>query len=137
MAIDRNAEPSVGNLIGGIVGDVQTLVRQEIHLARQETKEEIDKAKQAAIAAGTSAALLAVGGLLLVLALAQGIADLFDWPTWAGYLLVGGLAAGIGAFLFAGARKRVKDINPVPEKTVATMKENAAWIKDRTTSATT
>lgn len=137
MSLDRNADTSVATILGGIVGDVQTLVRQELALAKQETKEELDKAKQAAIATGAAVGLLGVGGLLLVLALARGIADLLEWPPWAGYLLVGAICAIAGGILMVGAKKRVNQINPVPQKTIATMKENAEWIRDRTTSATT
>ena len=69
-----------------------------------------------------------------MLALSQALADLLNWPTWAGYGLVGLVLAIAGYVLFSSAQKRIKQISPVPEKTVATMKENVEWIKDRTTS---
>ena len=131
---ERERESSVSTLLSGIVGDAQTLVRQEIALARQEIREEIDQAKEAGIKLGISGAVLAVGGLLLVLALAQALADLLDWPTWAGYGIVGIVLAIGGYILFSSAQKSMKEVHPVPEKTVETLKENVAWIKDRTTS---
>ncbi len=134
MAFERERDASVSQLLSGIVGDAQTLVRQEIALARQEIREEISEAKSAGIKFGIAGAVLAIGGLLLVLTLAQGIADLFDWPTWAGYGLVGVVLAVAGYVLLSSAQKQIKNVNPVPEKTVETMKENVEWIKDRTTS---
>jgi drug/metabolite transporter (DMT)-like permease len=131
---ERERESSVATLLSGIVGDAQTLVRQEIALARQEIREEISNAKDAGIKLGIAGAVLAVGGLLLVLALAQALADLFNWPVWAGYGIVGIVLAIAGYILFSSAQKNMKQINPVPEKTVETMKENVEWIKDRTTS---
>lgn len=134
MAFERERDASVSQLLSGIVGDAQELVRKEIALARQEIREEIGSAKDAGIKLGIAGAVLGVGGLLLVLALSQALADLLNWPTWAGYGLVGLVLAIAGYVLFSSAQKRIKQISPVPEKTVATMKENVEWIKDRTTS---
>jgi hypothetical protein len=134
MAFQREQDVSVAQLISGIVGDAQELVRKEIALARQEIREELSAAKSAGIKLGAAGAVLAVGGLLLVLAIAQGIADLFNWPTWAGYALVGVVLAIAGGILFSAAQRQIKEISPVPEQTVETMKENVEWIKDRTTS---
>ena len=134
MAYEREQETSVSQLISGIVGDAQELVRKEITLARHEIREEIGNAKDAGIKLGIAGAVLAIGGLLVILALAQGIADLFNWPTWAGYALVGVVLAIVGGVLFSSAQKKIKELHPVPEQTVETMKENVEWIKDRTTS---
>lgn len=134
MATEREREPSVSSLISGIVGDAQELVRKEIALARQEVREEVNNAKNAGIQLGIAGAVLAVGGLLLVLTLAQALADLLNLPVWVGYGVVGLVLAIAGYILLSSAQKRMKEINPVPEKTVETMKENVEWIKDRTTS---
>ena len=134
MAFERERDASVSQLLSGIVGDAQTLVRQEIALARQEVREEIDAAKSAGIKLGIAGAVLAIGGLLLVLTLAQSIADLLDWPVWAGYGLVGLVLAIDGYVMLSSAQKQIKQVKPVPEKTVETLKENVEWIKDRTTS---
>lgn len=132
MAVERDA--SLGAIVGGIVGDVQDLVRQEIALARQEVREEVNTAKDAGIKLGIAGGVLAIGGLLLVLALSQGLADLLNLPGWVGYLIVGLVLGIVGYVLLSSAQKELKKINPVPQKTVETMKENVEWIKDRTTS---
>jgi len=134
MATEREREPSLATLLSGIVGDAQVLVRQEIALARQEVREEISNAKDAGIALAIAGGVLAVGGLLLVLALAQALAFFLHWPVWAGYVVVGAVLAIVGYILFSSAQKRMQQINPMPEKTVETLKENVEWIKDRTTS---
>ena len=131
---ERERDTSMATLISGIVGDAQELVRQEIALARQEIREEIGNAKDAGIKLAIAGGVLAVGGLLLVLTIAQALADLLNWPTWAGYGLVGLVLAGVGYFLLSSAQQQLKEVKPVPEKTVETMKENVEWIKDRTTS---
>ncbi|HEX5690353.1 MAG TPA: phage holin family protein [Roseiflexaceae bacterium] len=131
---EREQETSVATLLSGIIGDAQTLVRQEIALAREEVREELTNAKNAGIKLAIAGAALAVGGLLLVLALAQALADLLNWPAWAGYAIVGVVVAVVGYFLLSSAQKSLKEVKPVPEKTVETIKENVEWIKDRTTS---
>jgi hypothetical protein len=137
MALERERDTSVSQLLSGIIADSQELVRKEIALARQEVREELGAAKTAGIKLGIAGGVLAVGGLLLVLTLAQGLADLFNWPTWAGYGLVGLVLAIAGYVLLSSAQKQIKAIRPIPEKTVETMKENVEWIKDRTTSEKT
>jgi len=134
MATEREREPSLASLLSGIVGDAQVLVRQEIALARQEVREEISNAKDAGISLAIAGGVLVVGGLLLVLTLAQALAYFLHWPVWAGYGVVGIVLAIVGYILLSSAQKRMKQINPMPEKTVETLKENIEWIKDRTTS---
>ncbi len=134
MAMQRDQDGSVSTIISGIVADVQDLARQEISLARQEIKEELNTAKSAAIKLGIGGGIVAVGSLFLLVALALGLADLFNWSAWAGFALVGVIFAIVGAVLLVTGQKQVKHVNPVPTKTIETMKENAEWIKDRTTS---
>jgi drug/metabolite transporter (DMT)-like permease len=123
--------PSTAGLVGGIVSDLQELVRKEIALARQETLEEIGKLKTAGVALAAAGVTLAVGGVLLLLFLAEGLADLVNWPNWAGYVVVGGVLAVVGFVLLSLAQKRFKQIHPVPEKTVETVKENVEWLKQK------
>src|SRR5688572_29644308 len=88
-ACDRMAHPdttqteSIGGLLRGILMDVRTLIREEIALARVELSEQAGRARAAAVSFGIAAVALACGGLLLLIALATAIADVFDWPVWA------------------------------------------------------
>jgi MFS family permease len=134
MATEREYDASLSALLSGIVGDAQELVRKEIALARQEIREEISAAKNAGTALAIAGAVLAIGGIFLLITLALGLADLFDWPSWAGFGLVGLVSAIVGAVLLASARQRLQEVHPLPERTVETMKENIEWIKDRTSS---
>ncbi len=131
---ERERDVSVSTLVSGIVSDVQDLARKEIALARQEIKEDLNEAKDAAVKLGIGVGVLAVGGLFLLVTLALGLADLLDWPAWAGFGIVGLVFAVVGYFLFSSAQKRAKELKAMPEKTIETMKENVEWIKDRTTS---
>lgn len=134
MATERERDLSVGTLVSSIVADVQDLARQEIALARTEIKEEINTAKDAGIKLGIAGGVLAIGGLFLLITLALGLADLLNWPSWAGFAIVGVVLSVIGGVLFMSGQKSAKEVKPMPEKTIETMKENVEWIKDRTTS---
>lgn len=126
---------SIGELVKGILADIQQLIRDEISLARVEVREQASRAKLAAAALGTAAVALLFGATFLLLAVATGIADLLDWPIWAGFLAVGLLLGIVGMVMLSTGRSRLRTVTPVPEQTVATLKENSEWIAKRLSSA--
>jgi Putative Actinobacterial Holin-X, holin superfamily III len=123
-------ETSVGELIGNISNDLSQLFRQEVELAKAEVKQEAAKAGKAAGMLGGAgfAGYLAV--VLLSFALVFGLANVMD-AGWAA-LIVAVLWAIIGAALYAVGRKRLKTVDPMPHRTVETIKEDAQWLKNPT-----
>jgi len=104
-------------------------------LARVEIREQAGRAKLAAGALGAAAVALAFGGTFLLVAIAMGVADLLEWPVWAGFLVVA-LILGVGGMvMFFAGRRRLRSVHPVPEQTVETLKENSEWIAKRLSSA--
>ena len=126
---------SIGELVKGILADIRQLIRDEIALARVEVREQASRAKLAAAALGTAAVALLFGGTFLLVAIATGIADVLDWPVWAGFLAVGLLLGIVGMVMLSTGRSRLRTVNPVPEQTVETLKENSEWIAKRLSSA--
>lgn len=133
------AEPmygeSFGGLLKGILYDVRTLIRDEITLARLEMKEQAGRARAAAISFGVAAGALAFGAAFLLFALATAIADLLNWPVWAGFLIVAGLLSLIGLVTLASGKRQIRHVHAIPTETVSTLKENSEWIARRLTSA--
>ena len=125
---------SIGGLLRGILMDVRTLIREEIALARIELREQAGRARAAAVSLGIAAVALACGGLLLLIALATAIADLFNWPVWAGFLIVAVLLCLTGFVTLSSGRKQLAQVHAVPEETVSTLKENSEWIAKRLSS---
>jgi hypothetical protein len=127
---DEVSETSVGELIGNISDDLSRLFRQEVELAKAELKQEASKAGKAAGMLGGAgfAGYLAV--VLLSFALVFGLANVMD-AGWAA-LIVAVLWAVIGAVLYADGRKKLKDVDPMPRRTVDTIKEDAQWMKNPT-----
>lgn len=128
-------QDSIGGLIRGILVDLRQLVREELALARVEIREQAGRAKLAAASLGAAAAALGFGVIFLLVALAVGLADLLDWPVWAGFLVVAVVLSLAGFVLLAAGRRRLRSVQPVPEQTVQTLKENSEWIAKRLSSA--
>ena len=120
---------SVGDSLGRVTTDLSTLMRQEVELAKVEIKEEATKAGKAS---GMLAGAGAVGYLVLVfLALALMFAlDAVDADRLGG-------ADHRGAARHRGGRavrsrpKQFQQVNPKPEQTVETLKEDVQWAKNR------
>jgi uncharacterized membrane protein YqjE len=120
---------SVGDLLGEVTGDLSKLMRQEVALAKVELKEEAAKAGRAGGLLGGAGA---VGYLVLVfLSLALMFAlDNAMGIGWAA-LLTAVLLGIVAAVLFVIGRNRFKQVNPKPEQTVETLKEDVQWAKNR------
>jgi len=123
----------MASLVGGIVNDAQTLIKEEMALAKREVSDELHKARDAAIALGIGVGLTAVGGLLLSLMLVY----LLQWASserlnlWACYGIVGAALMVVGGGLLFLGKRRAGAVHLMPEQTMATMKDNVEWIKNQ------
>jgi hypothetical protein len=127
---EQVAETSIGELIGNISNDLSQLFRQEVDLAKAELKQEAGKAGKAAGMLGVAgfAGYLAV--VLLSFAAVFGLANVMD-AGWAA-LIVAAVWAIVGGALFVTGRNKLKTVDPVPHRTVDTIKEDAQWLKNPT-----
>jgi hypothetical protein len=121
---------SIGSLIAEVAEDVSRLFRQEVELAKAELKAEAGKAGKAAGMLGGAgfAGYLAV--LFVSLAVMFGLAAVMP-IGWAAVIVaaIWGIAAAV---LYSAGRKRMKDVSPVPQQTVETLKEDAQWLRNPT-----
>jgi hypothetical protein len=129
-----SVEPSLAALIGGIINDARDLLLQEFTMAKLEVQDELRKTKAAAISLGLGIGIAALGVILLSLMLVYMLQALTGLPLWGCYGIVGGglLLSGL-LFLYKG-KKTAEEIEVIPQETVETLKENAKWIRERTTS---
>ena len=127
-------QESIGSILRGVLMDLRTLIREEIAMAQIEIREQAGRARGAAISFGVAAVSLAFGVTFLLIAFATAIADYFDWPVWAGFIVVAVLLSLVGVVTLTSGRKQLQQVNPVPEETVSTLKENSAWIAKRLSS---
>jgi uncharacterized membrane protein YqjE len=123
---------SIGSMIGELVGDFQDLVRGEVSLAKQELREE---ARAAGLGAGlmAGAAVLAlVGTIFIGLTLMYGLA--LALPVWAAALIVAVIFLIGGFILFNAGKQRLQQVDPVPHRTIESLKEDTEWVKQQISS---
>jgi len=129
MSTAPQAQRKVSDVLQDIVGNIQQIIRSEVVLAKVEIKEKAQRASKpaAVMATGTVLGLYGVGFLLLALVYGLSLAV----PPWLAALLVGGALAIAGGILVGKSRRALKEIDPIPKNTVATLKENVQWAKDQ------
>jgi Putative Actinobacterial Holin-X, holin superfamily III len=127
------SEPSLAQLLTGIVNDAKELMRQELALAKHEIREDLRKTTKAMLSLGVGIGVAAIGGLLLILMLVHLLNALAGLPLWACYGIVGGLFLIMGGVLLLIAKNTIARIDVMPPQTVETMQENVQWIRERAT----
>jgi hypothetical protein len=70
----------------------------------------------------------AVGALLLVLALADGVSDLLDWPAWAGLMTVAFVLLIAAAAAGTAGRSRWARVQAVPPRTARSLEDTLTWL---------
>lgn len=129
-------EESIAELVKRLAEQTNALVHQEIELAKAELSEKGRVAGSGAAMLGAAAfvGLLAAGALTACfIALLQTAID----HTWLAALIVAVVYAAIAVPLAMRGRDRIRAATPpAPEQTIETVKEDVAWAKTRTRSAT-
>lgn len=120
---------SVGALISEVTSDLSTLMRQELDLAKAEMKVEAAKTGKAAGMLGAAGFAGYMVALFVSFALWWGLAHVID-VAWAA-LLVAVLWGVAAAVLFSIGRKKMREVNPKPERTVDTLKDVPDALKGR------
>jgi uncharacterized membrane protein YqjE len=122
-------DASVGELLSRVTDDFSALVRTHVDLAKVEIKEEVARAGKGAglLTGGAIAGLFAV--LMLSFALAWGLAELVD-AGWA-FLIVGLIWAAVATGLALTGRKELRTVDPVPQTTTQTIKDDIEWAKEQ------
>ena len=123
------AERSLATLLSDLAGETIELLRQELGLFKAEMQEKLGKAGVGA-AALAAAALVAFSGWLFMLLAAVFALDLI-LPIWAAALIVGALVLAIAGALALYGRSRLRADALTPERTLRSLREDQAWIKER------
>lgn len=119
-------DTGVVGLLRELADDTRTLVQQEIALAKLEATQTVKRVVVDSAWIGAGVAIIAVGALCLVLALALGLGALLD-SYWLGTLITGAILFLLGA-LFAW--KGVRDLQKggfAPTETVESLQADRAW----------
>lgn len=122
-----NQERALSDVLRDILRNLQEIFRSEVRLAKVEFREEARQAAAAAawIAAGTIGALSAWALLLWTIAFALST----RMSMWAATLVLAVVLACVASVLMVAGIRRVKRIHPIPERTIASIKENVEWMR--------
>jgi len=132
-------EAGIAGLVRGIITDVGDLIRQEIRFARTEFKTDAQKMLRAGVVLALGVGTAALGVVLVAFMLVH----LVHWlslsaeaarslepgiPLWGCYGIVAAVFLAVGgAMAFAGVKK-LGNVNPLPDETAQSVKENVEWI---------
>jgi hypothetical protein len=127
-----SAEPgrphSLGEIAGGLAGDVQDLVKGELALARAEFDQKLHGLIAGAISV-IGGALVAFAGLVVLLE--GGAAILARWvPAWASLLIVGAVIIIVGGLIARAGLAALTLRNLTPNKTASSLSKDARLVKE-------
>jgi len=119
-----SSPPTLTSLVGGIVEDLQRLIRQELQLAKSEVQQEWEKTKLAATSMAAGTAFLGLGGVLLCFMFVY-LLDTYvqSIPLWGWFGIVAAILMLFGGLLLGIGRAKVSQINVIPPQTAETLKE--------------
>lgn len=118
-------------IVVNIASSLNTIVRDEIRLTIVELKDKF-RASPKAIAYLAAAGLLGFLAVeCLVTACIAALAIVL--PVWLSALIVAVLAASAAGGVFVIGRLALEKVEPIPQQTMETLKDNVDWVKDRLT----
>jgi uncharacterized membrane protein YqjE len=124
----RTDDRSLSELVSEVTGEVATLFRKEVELARVETTEQVSRAAKAGGMLGAAAVIGFLDLILFSFAGAWALSEVV--PEGVAFLIVAVVFAIVAGILFSAGKKRIANINPVPTQTVQTVKEDVQVAKD-------
>jgi hypothetical protein len=120
---------SIGDLVGEATSELSLLLRKEVELAKLEVKQEIRDGAESAKWLGIGAFCGYLAVLLLAFAASWALAEVM--PAALGFLIVAVVLGIAAAITLKTGRERLERVDPVPENTVETLKEDVQWLKAR------
>lgn len=123
---------SVGELLRDLAGDVTTLVRQEMLLARTEAQDKAQQVMHAGLALMSGILVAFAALVILLLALIDALVEAGIDRVWAD-LGVGGVIAIVAFFLVRKGQRDLAATQLAPERTAASMRKDFQLVKEQVT----
>ena len=130
MMAQLRDERSLGDLFSDLSRETTTLVRQEVQLAKAELTQSATEAARGIGMLVAGGAVAYAGLLFVLLAVVYGLIEA-GWEPWLSALVVGLVVLAISAVLVMRARESLIPANLAPQRTVETLKEDAALAKEQ------
>lgn len=123
-------ERSVAEIVQAVMRDIGEVIRGEVRLAKAEMGEKASRASKSGVLFGGAALCGLMGFAALVCAAIAALSMVVS--TWVAALIVGAFLLCVAGALFVGGRAKLKELTPVPERTVQTIKDDVEWAKHPT-----
>lgn len=130
--IPSGDDSSLSSLLGGIVNDLQSLMEDHLHLMKLEVQDDFQKSKDAILPMVIGSGLLLTAFMLLMVMLIgwlNWLVPSIPWFGWSGIIAIF-TACFAGALLYI-ARSNWQLVNPIPEKTLRTVKKTIQSINNQ------
>lgn len=124
--VDDLDERPLPELIRELVGESQTLLREEVRLLKAEVRREAKKAARGGAELGAGGAVGYVALMCLAATLVV-LGDLF-MPLWLSALIVTAIFGVVALVLIQGGRRELKRVQP--GRAVENLKEDKEWAKE-------
>jgi uncharacterized membrane protein YqjE len=123
----RRADRSFTEVVADIFNNVQDILRSELRLAQSEVRDDIARARPAAMLVGTAIAAAFLSAAFALLAIWDALSLVM--PAWAAALCIAVALALVSAIALASGRKRFRSLSRVTGKG---LEESLEWVKEQT-----
>lgn len=124
-------ERTLGELFGDLSRETNTLIRQEVALAKSELTTKATRLGKDAGMLAAGGALAYAGLLALIAAAIIGLAHAITW--WLSALIIGVIVLLIAGGLMWRGMTAMRQEKIAPEQTLQSLKEDAQWAKNQMT----
>ena len=121
------ADASLVLLLRRLAEQAQSLVRQEVALAKAEIRESVRDAATAAGVMAAGAVMILIGLTVFLVFLVLALGALLGDRYWLSSLLIGLVFAMVGLLLVTRGKARLAGDSLIPEKTLESVQDTAQW----------
>jgi len=136
---DRNSDAqkaTIPSLFAAVIDDARDLAIGHLQRMQRETSEELGNLKRAILRTAIAVGIMVVGAVLAGHALAAGLVAL-GLPAWASYAIVTLAAIGGGVVQIKRWPKDSKEVDLIPEESIASLRRDVDRVKHAASAATT
>jgi hypothetical protein len=116
-------------LFAAVIDDARDLAIGHLERMQRETADELGNLKRAIARTAVAVGIVIVGAVLAGHALAYGLVEL-GLPAWAAHALAAVIAVASGVILISRWPKEGKDLDLVPEESIASLRRDVERAKD-------
>ncbi|MFO0908823.1 MAG: phage holin family protein [Isosphaeraceae bacterium] len=132
LAHDTKQKGDLIEKIEPVAHDLERLSQLHVDLLKSELRQSVATATPALAEVGLGSGLVVTGGVLGLVAAVHALQRSTRIPLWACYGLVGGILGSAGWVLVRSGARRVSEVSFVPRETLATLRDDYAWLREAT-----